>query len=193
LIEYLEHIDKKLLLLINGWNSPFSDGVMILITGTLTWIPFYIFLLVLLYRNQKGKFWMVLVFVGILICAADQLSVHGFKEVFQRYRPCHNLELKQFLHLPNGVSGGKYGFVSSHATNTFALAGFVSLCLRKVWIYVLLFLWASLVSYSRIYLGVHYPSDILGGAILGLFIAIIFYYLYKKVTSRLFPNTLPAT
>jgi undecaprenyl-diphosphatase len=191
LIEYLEHIDRQLLLLINGCHSSFWDAAMIQISGTFIWIPLYAVLLFLLYRIKKGNFWLLLLFIVMVIYAADQLSVNGFKEVFQRYRPCHNTELKNLLHLPAGVSGGKYGFVSSHAANTFALVGFVSSFTRKNWLFISLIVWASLVSYSRVYLGVHYPSDVLGGAILGLIIGTVFYFLYQNASSFLIARSKP--
>ncbi|MFA6402805.1 MAG: phosphatase PAP2 family protein [Salinivirgaceae bacterium] len=180
MLAYLEHIDKQLLLLINGWSNPLWDNIMVAITGTYIWIPFYLFLLYLLVRKLKSGFWLPLLFIGLMIVATDQLSVHAFKNVFQRYRPCHNLELDGYLHLVKGKCGGIYGFVSSHAANTFALAGFLSFIFqRKIWIAGLIF-WASLVSYSRIYLGVHYPSDVLGGTVLGLALGTAFYFMYRK-------------
>ena len=102
----------------------------------------------------------------LAIVLSDQISVHAFKEVFLRYRPCHNLVLQSQVHL-NGGCGGTYGFISSHAANTFALAMFLSLLFNGKIKYFTLFIlvWASFVSYSRIYNGVHYPADIACGAI----------------------------
>jgi undecaprenyl-diphosphatase len=108
-------------------------------------------------------------FVALLIFMSDQISVHFFKEVFQRLRPCHEPDFIGMVHLVKGNCGGQFGFVSSHATNTFALAVFLSFVLGKKFKYFipLILLWAAVISYSRIYLGVHYPGDVIAGAILG--------------------------
>lgn len=115
--------------------------------------------------------------IGILL--SDKISVYAFKDVFERFRPCHNLELKDLIHTVNGKCGGTFGFVSSHAANTFMFASLSSLFLRKYWFVFFIFFWAALVSYSRIYLGVHYPLDIAGGALLGILIGGLIFKLYK--------------
>lgn len=132
---------------------------------------------------------MLIILIGAACCVAlaDLISVHGFKNVFQRYRPSHNLDLEGLVHTinkPNGTEylGGKYGFVSSHAANisaitTFIIASFKSF--SKKW-YLIIF-WAVLIMYSRIYLGVHYPSDIIGGALVGFVIGIGMYQISKKL------------
>lgn len=119
-----------------------------------------------------------------MIFSSDQLSVL-VKNKVQRYRPCHNTEISNQVHTINGC-GGQYGFVSSHASNTFALALFLSLIVRKKGFYVLMFFWAVIVSYSRIYGGVHYPSDILGGAFLGLSLAFIWFLVFENLQKRFF-------
>ena len=117
--------------------------------------------------------------------ASDQASVQLFKNVFERLRPCHNPDINTMIHI-TGSCGAKYGFVSSHAANSFALAVFVGLLLRHHYRYIMtgMLLWAALVSYSRIYVGVHYPGDILGGAILGGVIALFIYALMKYINHR---------
>ena len=128
--------------------------------------------------------WLVVLSVAILIVFSDQLSVHLFKETFQRYRPCQNLLLKDRIHLINGECGGLYGFVSSHAANTFALITFLGFFFRKAWFILPMYFWASLVSYSRVYSGVHYPFDILGGMVLGVILGMIGYKIYIRLDRK---------
>lgn len=128
---------------------------------------------------------MVVPIVVLVILCADQFSVHFFKNVFLRYRPCHNLAIADLVHVVDGC-GGKYGFVSSHATNTFGLAVYLGLILKPhiKWMFIALLAWATLVSYSRVYVGVHYPADILGGAILGSLIALFYVFLYRLIVKK---------
>ncbi|OFX43345.1 MAG: hypothetical protein A2W97_10925 [Bacteroidetes bacterium GWE2_40_63] len=179
MIESLEHIDHRLLLLINGFHSPLADTLMTAISGTIIWIPLYLLFAALLIKKERSRVWVPLLFVVLLITLSDQISVHLLKDTVQRYRPCHNLELRDTLHLLEGACKGKYGFVSSHAANTFVLATFLLLLFRKRWTILLLF-WALLVSYSRVYLGVHYPSDVAVGALLGMLLAFIVFRFYRQ-------------
>tara|TARA_R110001592_G_scaffold246255_1_gene507945 strand:- start:4748 stop:5164 length:417 start_codon:yes stop_codon:yes gene_type:complete len=122
-----------------------------------------------------------------LIFLSDKISVYFFKEVFMRLRPCHNPEIANLVHIVNDHCGGQFGFVSSHATNTFALAVFVGLLLKKQisWLLPILVFWAAVVSYSRVYLGVHYPGDIVGGALLGAIIAKLVFMLLNFLNNKL--------
>lgn len=169
MVAWLDQIDKSIFLFLNGLNSPFWDVVMFQISKKLIWIPLYAFLLFILVRQFKIKALWLFLFVIAAIALSDQASVHLFKNVFQRLRPCHQDELMGLVHTVNGKCGGQYGFVSSHAANTFALAGFFFLLFRKRLPYIAfgLLVWAVIVSYSRIYLGVHFPGDIICGGILG--------------------------
>ncbi len=162
-------LDQELFLLINGAHSPFLDFIMYWFSDKWIWTPAYAILLFLIVREFKGYTWMVLLGVVLLIVLTDQISVRLFKDVFMRFRPCHDPELEGMVRTLYGQCGGKYGFISSHAANTFGLAVFTGLILRRPfkWLLPLMLFWALLVSYSRIYLGVHYPGDILGGALVG--------------------------
>jgi len=190
MIEYLESLDQTLFLELNGHHNATMDIVMWLISTIFPWIVVFLFIFYYAYRKGKLKF-LLLILLGIGLCVllADRISVLAFKQVFLRYRPTHNLEIGDLVHTiispfsSEEYRGGKYGFVSSHAANFFAIATYVYLCFKsysKLWL--LLFLWASLIGYSRIYLGVHYPSDIFGGAILGLGIGFLVYKLLNKIS-----------
>jgi len=174
----IERLDQQLLLFLNSVNSPFWDQVMYAISGRLIWAPLYLAIIVYLGLKFKRKFLVILLFIIIGITLADQISVHLFKNLFQRLRPCHEPALEGLVHLVKGECGGMFGFVSSHATNSFYVALLSLLFIRKRWFTILLVLWASVVGYSRIYLGVHYPGDVICGSILGALIGWGIYELY---------------
>ena len=182
-LEKLVELDKELFLKINSLNSPFLDGVMYQISGNLIWLPLYLFLVYFLVKNYRN--WpLLLVGTAVAVGLADYISVHAFKEVFMRLRPCHNPEIQDMVHLVKNHCGGKYGFVSSHAANTFALATYLSLIFRKKYMTVILFVYAAVVAYSRVYLGVHYPGDVTGGALLGMLLGYLTYLTVKKIEEK---------
>ena len=186
-ILWLSDIDARLLLIVNGAHSPFFDAVMWCISGRWIWIPFYAVLDYLLFRRMSWKRASIcLVTIGLIILAADQTCATLIRPEIGRLRPANlNNPLSSFVHVVNGYRGGRYGFPSCHAANTFALAVFMSLVIRHKWFTVMMFSWAFIVSYSRMYLGVHYFGDLFCGATIGSLFAVLFYYLQNYLFKRL--------
>lgn len=149
------------------------------ISGKIIWAPLYIVILILLGIKYKRKFFIIVLFIILAVTLADQISVHLFKNTFQRLRPCHEPALSGLVHIFNGECGGKFGFVSSHATNSFNIALLSLLFFRKRWYTISIIIWASVIGYSRIYLGVHYPGDVICGSLLGALVGWSIYKLYE--------------
>lgn len=180
----IEHLDQQLFLFLNSINSPFWDKVMYAVSGKIIWAPFYLAILAWIAVTYKKKFWIILLFVALAVALADQLSVQLFKNVFHRLRPCHEPSLEGMIHLVNGKCGGLYGFVSSHASNSFNVALLSLMFIRKRWYSISILIWAAVIGYSRIYLGVHYPGDVITGALLGSLIGWGVYKLYELTDNK---------
>ena len=180
MLETLVKWDTELFLFLNGKHNAFWDFVMYWASIKWVWIPVFLLLIYLLIREYKWKSVMAMVFVVLLITASDQISVHLFKNVFERLRPCHDPSVMGSVHLVNERCGGLFGFISSHASNYFALSVFLIIILgSRFRLFIpLILIWAAFISYSRIYLGLHYPGDVLAGAIVGSLLGVIFAGLY---------------
>ena len=186
----LSTIDSDLFLFLNGLHADWMDKVMVFLTDMWAWVPLYLLLIFWAVKQYGKRCWWVFVAVALVVLCSDQLASHVCKPVFQRLRPCYNPGLQDLIHLPKGMAGGQYGFVSSHAANTFAIATFLTPVLKKFnpWTAIVLFLWAVVSSYSRIYIGYHYPGDILCGALLGALIGLIFWKLFQIVQRKVWKS-----
>ena len=191
MFEYLESIDRSIVLAVNGWNTPFLDQFFWVVTQTITWIPFYILLLYFVHKNYGTK--TMFLFLGIavvMIAVVDSTTTILFKDTVMRYRPSHNLLLEKHLHyyMEDGHTylGGKYGFFSSHASNNAGIALLGWLFLRRFYPnlkWILIFC-VALIGLSRIYLTMHYLSDVICGAIWGILWAFVFWKLYNWIFIR---------
>lgn len=177
LIDTIAGLDQSLFLYLNGKNTPFWDAVMALFTGTGYWLLFYLPLLYFIIKKYRAKAFVILILLAVAILISDQFS-GLIKDIVQRLRPTHDPDIQTLVHHVV-TKGGKYGFFSSHASNTFTTAIFTALLFRNTRYSLIIFSWATLVSYTRIYLGLHYPLDILAGMTFGILIG---YSIFKLLS-----------
>lgn len=176
----LNNWDHQLFLFLNGLHVGWLDPVMTFISSEWGWLPFYAVLVFLVFYKYRWKGLWVLLGVIVVITLSDQISATVFKPIFHRLRPCYDPLIEDLVYLPKGKPGGHYGFISSHAANTFALASFIYMTMRQHYKKVgwVMFSWAAVVSYSRIYMGVHFPGDIICGAAVGMMLGFGIGYLF---------------
>ena len=178
----MSEIDSQFLLLINGFHTGYLDQLMWLISGKLVWIPFYLITLFVIYKKRGWKGALhLLVLVGVMMLMTDMVNSQVIRPWFHRLRPA-NLEnpLSQYVHIVNDYRGGSYGFPSAHAANYWGLSLLVAWFMKSRRVLYSLFSLSLIVCYSRSYLGVHYPGDLLGGILYSTIVVGIIIWLYQK-------------
>lgn len=191
MLDKLELLDRELFLAINGWHAPMFDNIMYYVSQIWVFAPVFVYWLYMVFNRYGLKKFLILIgFLGLLVLLTDQTS-NITKHAIKRYRPTHNLEIQSKVHTVNEYKGGLYGFFSGHSTNTFGVAMLLFLIFRKesILFRMVFFAWAALTAYSRIYLGVHYPSDIFVGFVVGIFWGYVVYRLIQFTFKQQFHET----
>ena len=180
-------LDRRLFLFLNSLNHPNLDGFMLAATDMKFWIPFYLWFIYILFKKLEQKAWIALICIALTVLIADQTTSHLLKPLIQRLRPSHDPTLQGLVHLVtqpagNFYKGGLFGFPSSHAANAFGVAVFLWLIIGRSYRWTIIgFAVASILAYTRIYLGVHYPLDILTGMMIGIMSALFCRELYTRL------------
>lgn len=182
MLEEINKLDTQLFLYLNGKHNTFFDPIMYWASNKLFWLPFYLFIVFIIIKEYKKKSVYILLAIGFLIALCDQTASNLIKNTVKRLRPSHEPTLQNLIHLSEAGRSGEYGFISSHSANAFGLATFLILLLpsKYNWLKIILVFWAILVAYSRIYNGVHYPSDVIVAMLLG----ILYGFLVKLILSK---------
>lgn len=197
MIQYLSQIDTDLFLWLNGFHSTFWDYFMTIYSSRFVWVPFYASFVYVMFRNFPWKVNVTcLIVITLIILICDQTASGLLKPMVMRMRPS-NLDnpISPLVHVSFGYRGGRYGFPSSHAANAWSMAFFAAYLVKRTKLTVFLSIWAFVMCYSRIYLGVHYPGDLLVGTLIGLATATVSYYAFKyffeEYTNQFLPRKVP--
>ena len=187
MLDKIQSLDTQLFIYLNSLGSEKYDGLWIFITRQADWIPFFLFLLYIIYKKLGTKQTLyLLLFVALLVTFTDQMT-NLVKNTFQRLRPCNNPEINSFIRIVQARSS--FSFFSGHAANSMAVATFIYFVLKdKLKYFGFIFLWPLIFAYSRIYLGLHYPGDILTGYLFGVSFGFLTFKLYQIVQKRFFPE-----
>ncbi len=185
-METLIHFDKQLLLWFNGSESLFLDSLIMTLTDAKTWIPLYMALLFVVVRTNRTvrDVLLILAAAGVCVLLAGTIDDTLVKPLVARWRPTHDPEIGSLIDTVNDYRGGNYGFFSAHASNTFSIAVFFSLLMRQRLFTLFMVTWSLVNCYTRLYLGVHYPGDILVGLLWGGLVGCGVYSLYRYVLRR---------
>lgn len=184
-------LERDLFFLLNGSDYAFLDNFFFIYSYKWTWIPFYLcFLFIFIYKKNWKEILLVLLSLCLLIALCDQISSGFFKPYFERFRPTHHPDFKDQVSTVFGYRGGRYGFISSHAANAFGFSTFTALLFRNRIFTITIMIFALVNAYSRIYLGVHFISDVVVGSLVGIFIGIVVYELFIIIRRWIFnlPN-----
>ena len=191
MLEQIVAWDKQAVLALNALHTPFLDRFAWLLSETLVWVPLALVLLYVLFKNKKSETLFILLALGLLVAFTDVFSHEVVKHLVARPRPTRTLDLVSDLQLVNGYRGGAYGFWSNHAANMFGVALFLLLLFRHRLFGWSIMVWAALIGLSRVYLAVHFPTDVLCGALFGLLCGWGMYSLYRRTVARSVRDGLP--
>jgi undecaprenyl-diphosphatase len=189
MLEAIKAFDETLFLFLNAQHNSFFDPLMWLFSEMLYWVPLYAWFLWLLYKRYPTQYWTVLLAIALMIVASDQLC-NLSKVSVMRLRPSQEPHLQSLVHVLNGYRGGMYGFYSGHASNAFTVAFFMinTIAVQRRYIIPVALTYAMLTAYSRVYLGVHYPGDILVGAIMGSLLGTGVALAHDKLRAKYLPG-----
>ncbi len=194
MIEKILFYERDAFFALNGSDSAFLDRFMWLFTGKDVWLPLAILIIgVLVYKKDWRESLLIFSAIALVVLLCDQFASHVCKPLFTRFRPTHHPDFMEEVKVVFNYRGGLYGFISSHAANAFGFATLMALIMRNRWFEWTIFLWAALTAYSRIYLGVHFISDVVPGIIVGVLFGYVVYKLHQFVRSKWLPNAQPAT
>ncbi|MDO5663643.1 MAG: phosphatase PAP2 family protein [Bacteroidia bacterium] len=186
-VENLLPVERDLFFFLNGSESVFLDNIFWTFTGRYIWVLLLLFLAIMFFYKSKPKEGILtLIFFALVITVCDQVSSSIIKEYFQRPRPTHHPDFQDLVDIVRDYRGGGYSFISGHATNSFGIAVFMSLVFRNRWVTIPVLVWAALNSYSRIYLGVHFVSDVATGIVVGSLLGWLMYVIYSWIRHRFF-------